>query len=208
MTLIRRAGPWDDLFTLRRTIERLFDDERDRGSGARRSPAPSRPWTSPRTADELVVKASLAGWKPEDVEITLTGNTLTISGEMKEEERRERGLLDPQRDPAGQLQPHARAARWPRRRARHRRVRAWRADAPDPEGRGDQAEADQDLGRDGRHPARARARRSGQPPLSGSRPCSAAGSIGTPLARSTSSPWRPGSSRSIRGRSGSTRTRA
>jgi len=32
------------------------------------------------------VKASLAGWKPEDVEITLTGSTLTISGETKEAE--------------------------------------------------------------------------------------------------------------------------
>jgi len=27
MTLIRRAGPWDDILTLRRTMERLFDDE-------------------------------------------------------------------------------------------------------------------------------------------------------------------------------------
>jgi len=30
MTLIRRAGPWDDLVTLRRTVERLFDDVRPR----------------------------------------------------------------------------------------------------------------------------------------------------------------------------------
>ena len=37
------------------------------------------------------MKASLAGWKPEDVEITLTGSTLTISGETKEEEQREDG---------------------------------------------------------------------------------------------------------------------
>jgi hypothetical protein len=27
MTLIRRAGPWEDLFTLRRAMERLFDHE-------------------------------------------------------------------------------------------------------------------------------------------------------------------------------------
>jgi len=41
------------------------------------------------TPDELVVKASLPGWKPEDVDITLTGSTLVISGEAKEQARRE-----------------------------------------------------------------------------------------------------------------------
>jgi HSP20 family protein len=41
------------------------------------------------TPDELVVKASLPGWKPEDVEITLTGSTLVIAGELKEEARRD-----------------------------------------------------------------------------------------------------------------------
>ena len=88
MTLIRRAGPWDDLFTLRRTMERLFDDERPRFWRATLAGAePALDITT--NADELVVKASLAGWKPDDVEITLTGSTLTISGEMKETERHE-----------------------------------------------------------------------------------------------------------------------
>jgi HSP20 family protein len=91
MTLIHRASPWDDFFTLRRTMERLFDDD-----------ARPRFWRATLTGaepaldvttnqDELVVKASLAGWKPDDVEITLTGKTLTISGEQKQEERREEG---------------------------------------------------------------------------------------------------------------------
>ena len=89
MTMIRRSTPWDDFFTLRRTMERLLDDD-----------ARPRLWRATFTGaepaldittnqDELVVKASLAGWKPEDVEITLTGNTLTIAGEQKHEEHRE-----------------------------------------------------------------------------------------------------------------------
>jgi HSP20 family protein len=89
MTLIRRTGPWDDLFTLRRTMERFLDDD-VRPRFWRTTFAGAEPALDILTnRDELVVKASLAGWKPEDVEITLTGNTLTISGEMKAEERRE-----------------------------------------------------------------------------------------------------------------------
>jgi HSP20 family protein len=89
MTLIRRASPWDDFFTLRRTMERLFDDDA-RPRAWRATFAGAEPALDITTnKDELVVKASLAGWTPDDVEITLTGNTLTISGEMKEEERRE-----------------------------------------------------------------------------------------------------------------------
>jgi HSP20 family protein len=89
MTIIRRPSPFDELFSLRRAMDRLFDDDlrprvwRPLTLGAE----PALDITT--TPDELVVKASLPGWKPEDVEITLTGSTLTISGEMKEEARRE-----------------------------------------------------------------------------------------------------------------------
>jgi HSP20 family protein len=38
------------------------------------------------TEDEFVVKASLPGMKPEDVQITVQGDTLTIRGESKAEE--------------------------------------------------------------------------------------------------------------------------
>jgi HSP20 family protein len=90
MTIIRRANPFDELFTLRRAVDRLFDDDvfhprtwRTVSLGAE----PALDITT--TADDLIVKASLPGWRPDDVEITLTGSTLTISGEAKEEARRE-----------------------------------------------------------------------------------------------------------------------
>ena len=41
--------------------------------------------------NEVVVKADLPGMKKEDVEITLTDNVLTISGERKGEEKTETG---------------------------------------------------------------------------------------------------------------------
>jgi HSP20 family protein len=90
MTIIRRANPFDELFTLRRAVDRLFDDDAFHPRTWRTVSLGAEPALDiTTTTDELLVKASLPGWQPEDVEITLTGNTLTISGEMREEGRRE-----------------------------------------------------------------------------------------------------------------------
>ena len=90
MTIIRRANPFDELFTLRRAVDRLFDDDLFHPRAWRSVAAGAEPALDITTSlDELVVKASLPGCKPEDVDITLTGSTLTISGEMKEQARRE-----------------------------------------------------------------------------------------------------------------------
>jgi HSP20 family protein len=90
MTIIRRANPFDELFTLRRAVDRLFDDDVFHPRTWRTVTVGAEPALDITTnADELVVKASLPGWTPEDVEITLTGNTLTVSAEMREEARRE-----------------------------------------------------------------------------------------------------------------------
>ncbi len=90
MTIIRRANPFDELFTLRRAVDRLFDEDAFHPRTWRSVTVGAEPALDiTTTADELVVKASLPGWKPEDVEITLAGSTLTISAEMREEARRE-----------------------------------------------------------------------------------------------------------------------
>jgi HSP20 family protein len=90
MTFIRRVNPFDELFTLRRAMDRLIDDDVFHPRTWRTVAVGAEPALDvPTNADELVVKASLPGWKPEDVEITLSGSTLTISAEMKEETRRE-----------------------------------------------------------------------------------------------------------------------
>jgi HSP20 family protein len=90
MTIIRRTNPFDELFTLRRAVDRLFDEDVFHPRTWRTIPLGAEPALDiTTTTDELLVKASLPGWQPEDVEITLTGSTLTISGEMREEARRE-----------------------------------------------------------------------------------------------------------------------
>lgn len=48
--------------------------------------------------DEFTVKAEIPGCKPEDVDISIHGSTLTISGEKKqEEERKEKGYYHAER---------------------------------------------------------------------------------------------------------------
>ncbi len=89
MTLIRRTNPFDDFFSLRRAMDRLFDDDVFRPRAWRASGGAEPALDVTTTKDELVIRASLPGWNPEDVDITLTGTTLTISGETQEQERRE-----------------------------------------------------------------------------------------------------------------------
>jgi HSP20 family protein len=45
------------------------------------------------TTDELVVEAHLPGVKPDEVDITVEGNVLTISGETKSERQGEEGSM-------------------------------------------------------------------------------------------------------------------
>jgi HSP20 family protein len=90
MTITRRTSPFDELFSLRRAVDHLFDDPFARPHGWRPVTLGAEPPLDVTTTpDDLVVKASLPGWKPGDVEITLTGSTLTIAGEMKDEARRD-----------------------------------------------------------------------------------------------------------------------
>jgi HSP20 family protein len=86
MSKIVRWQPASELMSLREAMDRLFEDS---WVGARAWGFPS-PWVEPaldvyETADHVAVKAAVPGVKPEDVEITVTGNVLSISGETKEE---------------------------------------------------------------------------------------------------------------------------
>jgi HSP20 family protein len=73
------------MMTLRSTMDRLFDSALT-GRAADWEPAA---WNLAldvaETEGEYLVKASLPGIKPEDLEITYTNNTLTIKGEVRED---------------------------------------------------------------------------------------------------------------------------
>jgi HSP20 family protein len=90
MTLIRRSSPWGDLLSLRQTMDRLFEDSFMRPRAAE-SAAAGIPLDVLMTPDALVVEAALPGVKPENVAISVLGDTLTISAQSTSEERREQG---------------------------------------------------------------------------------------------------------------------
>jgi HSP20 family protein len=85
---IERWQPFTELMSLRQAMDRLFEDSVIRPSRALSAfgevAAPALDVY--QTPNEVVVKATLAGLKPEDVSIDITGETLTIRGESKAEE--------------------------------------------------------------------------------------------------------------------------
>jgi len=92
MSLIR-WDPLREMVTLREAMDRLFDESFVR---------PSRSWSLEtavglsvavdmrETDGDVIVEAELPGLKPEDVDVSITENALTVKGEFKSEEEVER----------------------------------------------------------------------------------------------------------------------
>lgn len=93
MTINRRPSPFGELVTLRQAMDRLFDDTvfRPYSGGSGGGEFARLPLDVRTTPDALLVEASLPGIKPEDVDITVEGGTLTIRAEDRSDERREEG---------------------------------------------------------------------------------------------------------------------
>jgi HSP20 family protein len=84
MSNLTRWEPMREMMSLREAMDRLFDDAFTRPlsvSGVAGAPAIDMF----QTEDDVVVKATLPGIKAEDVDISVTGETLTIRGEYKQE---------------------------------------------------------------------------------------------------------------------------
>lgn len=86
--LIRR-DPFREMMSLRSAMDRLFDNAFYGSPFDMAAFSEELPLDVAETADEFVVKASLPGFKPDDIEINFSGKTLTIKGEYKAEEEKE-----------------------------------------------------------------------------------------------------------------------
>lgn len=87
MSNLIRWEPMREMVTLRDAMDRLLDDAFTRplglSNGGRGLGMPAVDMY--QTEDDLVVKVAVPGMKPEDVRISVAGETLNIKGETKEE---------------------------------------------------------------------------------------------------------------------------
>jgi HSP20 family protein len=82
-----RWNPWRDTMTLREATDRLLEDSfvrprRQWGEGTQERPfhLPLDVYTTP---NEIVITASLPGLAPDEVDISIDGDVLTIRGELR-----------------------------------------------------------------------------------------------------------------------------
>ncbi len=88
MSSLIHWDPFGELMSLRQAMDRLFEESFVHPTGIlaslREGPVPALDIYE--TDGAVVVKASVPGMKPEDIDITITGDVLTIKGEAKTEE--------------------------------------------------------------------------------------------------------------------------
>jgi HSP20 family protein len=86
---IDRWDPFREAISLRDAMNSLFQDSFVRPSGvSAQSGLSTLALDVAETDNDFVIKAALPGVKPEDVQITVHGDTLTIRGESRLEEEK------------------------------------------------------------------------------------------------------------------------
>jgi HSP20 family protein len=83
--LTRHTSPFGELLQLRRAMERMFDDPFFRQASATRATARRLPLDVYETPEAFVIEAALPGVKPEEVEVSVRGDTLTLTAGSESE---------------------------------------------------------------------------------------------------------------------------
>ena len=91
---IVRWEPFGEMMSLRDAVNRLFEDSFIRPGQWPMSMDGGQVGLAVdviETKDDVIVKASVPGIKPADLDISVTGGLLTLKGEVKSEEKIEKG---------------------------------------------------------------------------------------------------------------------
>lgn len=84
MRELARWDPVSEFVSLRQAMDRLFEDSFVRPAGWRDTGRTVRPPLDIYATDnDIVIMMALPGVKPEDVDVTVEGDTVTIRGEFK-----------------------------------------------------------------------------------------------------------------------------
>lgn len=92
-TPARRSAPFGPLARLRNEIDRLFESPFEFGLGDLLEGNWVPPVDVKDNGDHVLVKAELPGMKPEEIQLSVRENTLTISGERREQEEQREGEI-------------------------------------------------------------------------------------------------------------------
>jgi len=87
MANLVRLEPAREMLSLREAMDRLFEESflRPGSFGVSDSASAMLPLDMYETENDVVVKAAIPGVKPEDIEVTVTGDLLSIKGEFRAE---------------------------------------------------------------------------------------------------------------------------
>lgn len=83
--MLTRWEPFRETRRMHNLLDRLLDDTFFRASGPGSFLEGGLPIDVYQTEDEVIVKASAPGFKPEDIQISVTDDTLTLRGEISQE---------------------------------------------------------------------------------------------------------------------------
>jgi len=86
---VRTPAPWRELEEMTSRLNRFFDEGAGQGNSGLFGP----PVNVEENSEGLVLTAELPGVKPEDVDLDLENNVLTIRGEKREEQTSEEGRV-------------------------------------------------------------------------------------------------------------------
>jgi HSP20 family protein len=84
--MLTRWDPLREMMILRKSMDRAFDRDYTLAPSAWKSFTWSVALDVVESEDEFLVKASLPGINPDDLDITFSDDTLTIKGEVEEED--------------------------------------------------------------------------------------------------------------------------
>jgi HSP20 family protein len=94
MATVTRWNPVREMITLRDAMDQIFNDNYLRSREFRNSaPAFALPIDAYSNDDAIVIQADVPGLKPEELEVTLEGDTLTVRGEIKADTENKSYLL-------------------------------------------------------------------------------------------------------------------
>ena len=82
--MLTRWDPFQEMLNLRRTVDRLFDNASSDHDWAQ-NPMWGLAVDLVENKDDFIVKASIPGINPDDLDISYADDTLTIKGEIKSE---------------------------------------------------------------------------------------------------------------------------